>query len=313
MDRRPDPRICAYQCRLRKLNNHHDNLERPRVPSGRPHRPDPRPEGRGAHRRAALAGGVRRATHRGQIRRQRHGRRTPEAVLRRGHGLPAPGGPAPGCGARGRPADLADARRAGHRIGVPRRTARHHARGHGRGAHGAHRQGLARAGRPDQRARPVRRRPVRRGRRPVLRHAAQAGHRRPGHRHRPGGRCGERGRVGRRGPDQRRTHPRGLLGRAERGRRHAGAQRQRRFGRRRPGRGARRAQAGDPDRCGRPVCRLAGPQLADRPHRRGEPARHASRPGERHAAQDGGLRARLGRRRAPGAHHRRPQAAFDSQ
>ena len=175
----------------------------------------------------------------GQIRRQRHGRRTPEAVLRRGHGLPAPGGPAPGCGARGRPADLADARRAGHRIGVPRRTARHHARSYGRGAHGTHRQGLARAGRPDQRARPVRRRPVRRGRRPVLRHAAQAGHRRPGHRHRPGGRCGERGRVGRRGPDQRRTHPRGLLGRAERGRRHAGAQRQRRFGRRRPGRGAR--------------------------------------------------------------------------
>ena len=48
---------------------------------------------------------------------------------------------------------------------VPRRPARHHARGDGRRPDGAHRPGLARARRAAQRARPARRRAVGRGRR----------------------------------------------------------------------------------------------------------------------------------------------------
>ena len=58
----------------------------------------------------------------------------------------------PGRRARRRPADLRDAGPARHRVGVPRRAAGHHARGHGRGPDGAGRPGAARARRPDQRS-----------------------------------------------------------------------------------------------------------------------------------------------------------------
>ena len=49
---------------------------------------------------------------------------------------------------------------------------------------------------------------------------------------------------------------------------------------------------------------------ADRSHRRGDAARHASRSGKRHEAEDGGMRASHRRWRAQGAHHRWAQTAL---
>ena len=105
------------------------------------------------------------ADRRGQVRRQRHGRRRAQAGLRPGHGVPAAGRHPPGRRARRRPADHRDARPARPAGRVPRRPARHHPGDHRRGADGAGRAGRPRAGRPDQPARSVRRRPLRRGRR----------------------------------------------------------------------------------------------------------------------------------------------------
>ena len=66
-------------------------------------------EGGSAYRSAAVAGGIRRTTHRHQIWRQCDDRRSSESLLRRRHGVPASGGTAPGRGARWRSADLPNA------------------------------------------------------------------------------------------------------------------------------------------------------------------------------------------------------------
>ncbi len=66
---------------------------------------------------------------RGQVRRQRHGRRRPQGGLRAGHRVPAVRRPAPGRRPRRRPADRRDARAGRPDQRVPRRPAGHHPRG----------------------------------------------------------------------------------------------------------------------------------------------------------------------------------------
>ena len=70
---------------------------------------------RHARRRPALAQALPRQDRGGEVRRQRHDRRHPQDRLRRGHRLPAVRRLQAGRRARRRPADLDDARPAGHR------------------------------------------------------------------------------------------------------------------------------------------------------------------------------------------------------
>ena len=131
-------------------------------------------QGADARRGAALARALPRRPRRGQVRRQRDGRRRAQGGVRAGRRVPALRRAAPGRRARRRPADQGDARPARPRQRVQGRPAGHHPRGHGRRADGAHRPGRARARRPAQPARPDGRRALRRGCRAVRRRAAVA-------------------------------------------------------------------------------------------------------------------------------------------
>ena len=122
---------------------------------------------------------------------------TPQAGVRRRHGVPAHRRAAPGGGARRRPADQRDAQTAWPAGRIQGRLPGHHPGDDGRRADGAGRSGRPGAGQPDQRPRPAGRRHVRRGREPVHRRPPRRAGRRRRHRRRPGRRR-RRGQPGRR-------------------------------------------------------------------------------------------------------------------
>ncbi len=215
-----------------------------------------------------MARAVPRRGGRREIRRPRDGRRLVAPGLRRRRRLPPLRRPPAGRGPRRRPADHRPPRPARHPVGVPRRAAGHHARGHGGGADGAGRPGQprgrgrgerstarSRVGLSGEDAGLLHRRTPYRGR------GRRAGRPRFGRRRRRGrSRCGAQ-------PARRRADPGRRDGRP-RPRRRA-LQRQRRHRRGGAGGGAARAEARRPHRRRGPLRRLAG-------HRRD----HQRHPGE---------------------------------
>ncbi len=95
---RPHPRLRAREQRVQLMSE-----QSPRAGCRR--------QGRRAHRVAAVAAALRGQDRGRQVRRQRHGRRRPQARVRRRHGLPAPRRAEARRRARRRPADLGGARR----------------------------------------------------------------------------------------------------------------------------------------------------------------------------------------------------------
>ena len=247
---------------------------------------------------------VPRQHRRGQVRRQRDGRRRAAGARSpRTWCSCAPAGIQPVVVHGGGPQITAMLDRLGIAERVPRRPAGHHAGDDGHRADGAGRPGRPGAGRADQPARPVRRRHVRRGRAacspPRRTHAVVDGE------------AVDIGLVG----DVVEVDPAPctalldagripVVSTRRAGRRRRRAQHQRRHRGRRARRRAGRGEARRAHRRRGPLRRLAGPRLAGQQIAAASwPS--AARPGRRHGAQDGGLPARGARRRRRGARPRR--------